>query len=273
MNRKISLLLMLTLLLSLVIAGCGSGSEPAAEDTSLADIKAKGFFIMGLDDAFPPMGFRGESGEIEGFDVDMANEVASRMGVKAQLQPIDWTAKEMEINNKNIDVIWNGFTITPEREKAFTFSQPYLGNKQVIVVLSDAGIDTKADLSGKKVGVQLDSSGQAAVEKDTATLDTFDEFLKFDTYTTALMDLKNGTLDAVVGDEILIKYMMTKDPGTFKIATENFGDELYGVGFRKADVSFAEEVNRVLNEMIVDGTAADISTKWFGEDMVYVPIK
>jgi polar amino acid transport system substrate-binding protein len=269
MNKRIILLLILVLLLSPVIAGCSNGSEPAAEDTSLADINAKGFFIMGLEDTFPPMGFRGESGEIEGFDIDMANEVAARIGVEAQLQLIDWTAKEMEINNKNIDVIWNGFAITPENEKELTFSQPYLANKQAIIVLSDTAIDTIADLSGKKVGVQLDSSGQAAVEKDAATLDTFGEFLKFDTITTALLDLKNGTLDAVVGDEILIKYIMTKDPGTFKIGTEYFGEELYGVGFRKADISFAEEVNKVLNEMIADGTAADISIKWFGEDIIY----
>ncbi len=271
MFKKTSLLMVMVLIIGLLAAGCGTAKEPVAEDTSLADIQAKGVFILGLDDAFPPMGFRGESGEIEGFDIDLANEVAKRMGVKVQLQPIDWTAKEMEINNKNIDVIWSGLTITPEREAALTFSQPYLGNKQVIVVLEASTIDEKSDLAGKKVGVQLDSSGQAAVEKETAILDSFGEFLKFDTYTTALLDLKNGTIDAVVGDEILIKYMMTKDPGTFKVASDNFGDELYGVGFRKADISFAAEVNKQFNAMIADGKAAEISTKWFGEDIFYKP--
>lgn len=273
MFKKTSLLLVMVLILGLFAAGCGGSKNPVAGDTSLADIKAKGFFILGLDDSFPPMGFRGENGEIQGFDIDLANEVAARMGVKVQLQPIDWTAKEMEIENKNIDVIWNGFTISPDNQKKILYSQPYLANKQVIVVLAGSTINTKADLAGKKVGVQLESSGQAAVEKDTASLDSFREFLKFDTYTTALLDLKNGTIDAVVGDEIFIKYMMTKDPGTFKVAADNFGDELYGVGFRKADVTFANEINKQFNDMIANGKAAEISTKWFGENIFYNPVK
>ncbi len=271
MFKKISLLLVLVLIISVFGAGCAAKEEPAAEDTSLADIQAKGYFILGLDDAFPPMGFRGDSGEIEGFDIDLANAVAERMDVEVQLQPIDWTAKDMEMENKNIDVIWNGFTITPERELVYTFSQPYLANSQVIVVAADSAIDTKADLAGKTVGVQLDSSGQEAVEKDAAVLESFKELLKFDTYTTAMLDLKNGTIDAVVGDVTLISYMMTKDPGTYKIASENFGEELYGVGFRKTEVSFATEVDRIFNEMIADGTAGEISKKWFGEDIFFVP--
>ncbi len=276
MFRKTSLLLVLLLLLSVFAFGCGgtenqSEPEPAAEDTSLADIQEKGFFILGLDDAFPPMGFRGESGDIEGFDIDLANAVAERMGVEVQLQPIDWNAKDLEMENKNIDVIWNGFTITPEREEVYTFSQPYLSNTQAIVVLADSDIDTKADLAEKKVGVQLDSSGQEALESDTATMESLSELLKFDTYTTAMLDLKNGTIDAVVGDVTLIGFMMSKDPGVYKIASENFGEELYGIGFRKTDVSFAEEVDRILNELVEDGTAAEISIKWFDEDIFYVP--
>jgi len=279
MFKRISLLLALLMIFSVFAVGCGGAEtatdteEPAAEDTSLADIQDKGFFILGLDDAFPPMGFRGDSGEIEGFDIDLANAVAERMGVEVQLQPIDWNAKDLEMENRNIDVIWNGFTITPEREEAYTFSQPYLANTQAIVVLADSAIDKKADLAGKKVGVQLDSSGQEALESDTATLESLGELLKFDTYPTALLDLKNGTIDAVVGDVTLISYLMTKDPGVYKIASENFGEEFYGVGFRKADVAFAEEVDRILNEMIADGTAAEISTKWFGEDIFYNPAK
>jgi len=187
----------------------------ASDDSSWEDIKAKGKFVMGLDDQFPPMGFRGESGQIEGFDIDLAKAVAEKLGVEVEFQSINWDTKEMELKTKNIDVVWNGLTMSQKRIDSgeWGFSQPYLQNTQVIAVMSGSEIDTIADLAGKKVGVQLESSAQTAVEGQPDILATFagGDLVKFDSYTTALMDLKSGNVDAIVGDEILIMYLMTKD--------------------------------------------------------------
>lgn len=163
MKKILITFLMITLVASLLLTGCsGSGAtksstedtKPSQSDTSLEDIKKAGKFVVGLDDSFPPMGFRNEKDEIVGFDVDMAKEAAKRMGVEIELKPIDWDSKVLELNGKKIDVIWNGLTITEERKKEIAFTKPYLENRQIIVVAAGSDIKTKADLAGKKVGVQ-----------------------------------------------------------------------------------------------------------------------
>jgi len=160
----------------MVLGGCSSANNdaektpaPAQTDTSWQDIQDKGYFVMGLDDAFPPMGFRDEKNEIVGFDIDLAKEVAKRLGVDVKFQTIVWESKLEEINSGNIDVIWNGFSITPERQKEYLFTKPYIKNRQVIVVTADSPIKTKADLEGKKIGIQAGSSAQDAVMADKAT--------------------------------------------------------------------------------------------------------
>lgn len=268
MFKKISLLLAFVLLFSVLAIGCAKKVEepaPVAE-TSLEDILAKGHFILGLDDSFPPMGFKNDANEIVGFDIDLAREVASRMGVELKVQPISWDSKSFELEAGNIDVIWNGLTMTEERKLEFGFSKPYLANTQIIMTLKDSAIDTKADLADKKVGVQLDSSGQSAVEADKATLDSLKELVKFEDYQVAMMDLKSGGVDAVVIDSVVGRYIMTQTPDTYAVASDNFGDELYGVGFRKADVSFQVEVDRILDEIKEDGKMKEISDLWFEND-------
>lgn len=277
MLKKLSLFVMIVMLVSALAVGCGGGqttdapddsSDNAEADTSLQDVLDKGYFTLGLDDSFPPMGFRDESGEVVGFDIDLAKEVATRMGVELKIQPISWDAKTMELNNGNIDVIWNGLTITDKRKEEMSFSKPYLNNNQIIIVNADSDIDTKADLEGKKVAVQLDSSAQTAVEADEAVADSLAELVKFDDNQTAIMDLETGGVDAVVVDQILGRYIIAQKPDLFKVASEDFGSELYGIGFRLEDNAFKDEVDRILDEMKEDGKAGEISTQWFGEDIV-----
>lgn len=277
MVKKLSFWAIIVMLISVLAVGCGGGqaadvsddsADTAAEDTSLQDVLDKGYFTLGLDDSFPPMGFRDESGEIVGFDIDLANEVASRMGVDLKIQPISWDAKTMELNNGNIDVIWNGLTITDDRKEEMSFSKPYLNNNQIIIVNADSDIDTKADLEGKKVAVQLDSSAQKAVEANKTVTASLAELVKFDDNQTAIMDLETSGVDAVVVDQILGRYIIAKKPDSFKVASEDFGSELYGIGFRLEDNAFREEVDRILDEMRADGKTAEISTQWFGEDIV-----
>lgn len=261
-----------TLLCLLLLAATGlifaGGTQESEIDSSLTYIQDKGTLVLGLDDSFPPMGFRGTDGQITGFDVDLAKEVAKRMGVKLVLQPIDWDAKILDLNSRDIDVIWNGLTITDERKQSIDFSKPYIANRQIVIVQADSGIDLKADLAGKKVGFQLGSSAEGAIQSDAQTAASFAESFKYQDNIQALMDLEAGKIDAVVVDEILGRYYISKKPGVYAVATDYFEEEEYGIGFRKGEKAFVAEVDRILDEMDADGTAARISSNWFGEDVL-----
>ena len=172
-------------------------------------------------------------------------------------------------NSGNIDVIWNGFSVTPEREKQVLFTKPYIKNRQVIVVTADSPIKTKADLEGKKIGIQAGSSAQDAVLADKATYEVIkDNILEFDDNVMAMRDLKGGGLDAVVVDIIVGKYYVSKHPGEYKFLEEDFGAEDFAVGLRLTDKAFLAEMNKALDAMKADGTASQISDKWFKEDII-----
>ncbi len=182
--------------------------EPDADDTSLEDLKERGEFIVGLDDSFPPMGFLNEDNEIVGVDIDLAAEVCERMGVTLKVQPINWDAKEMELNNGNIDCIWNGMTVTEERMEAMYLSKPYLNNRQVVIVEKGSGIETLDDLEGKTVGLQKGSSAEQALA-DSRIADLVGAVQTYDENVTAFMDLQNGRIDAFLVDEVAGNYIVT----------------------------------------------------------------
>ncbi|MCP5514394.1 MAG: amino acid ABC transporter substrate-binding protein [Spirochaetales bacterium] len=249
-----------------ILAGCKKEAKSA--DTSLADVKAKGFFILGLDDSFPPMGFRDEAGNIVGFDIDMAKAAAKKIGVELKIQPVDWDGVILSLDKGDIDLIWNGMTITEERKEKIIFSKPYLANTQAIAVLSGSAIASKADLAGKAVGVQLGSPSEDAIAADAEVGGKTGEIRKYGKYPEALLDLSAGRIDAVVGDAILIRYYLSKKPGEYKVLADHFGAEEYGIGFRKADSSFRDAIDAAIDEMRKDGTAAEISKTWFGDNIV-----
>ena len=252
---------------ALLFAG-GADEKSGSGDNSLQYIKDNGVLILGLDDSFPPMGFRDEAGEVAGFDIDLAKEVAKRLGVELKFQPIDWDAKILDLNSKDIDVIWNGLTINDERKEKIDFSKPYIANKQIVIVQAGSGIDRKADLAGKTVGIQLGSSAEDAVASEPAIMKSFAELAKFQDNVQALMDLEIGRLDAVVVDEILGRYYISKKPAVFTVATDYFAEEEYGIGFRKGEKAFVAAVDKALDDMVKDGSAAAISKKWFGENIL-----
>lgn len=240
------------------------------DDSSLSDIKEKGKFILGLDDSFPPMGFTDDNQNIIGFDIDVAKEVAKRMGVELVLQPISWEAKEVELSTKNIDCIWNGLSYNEERAESMTLSAPYMKNKQVAVVLADSGINTFADLAGKTVIIQNGSTASDAMDANVDFKDSLKELIKVDDNVQALLDLKTSGSDAVVLDEVVARYYTEKEPGTYKVLDESLADEDYVIGFRKGDVTLCTEVEKYLKEMAADGTLATISKTWFGTDLTTI---
>jgi len=286
MKKGTILFLTLLLVFTLALTGCFGSQNNAAQqpaqqneqqdeqqpaenkDTSWEDIKARGYFIVGLDDSFPPMGFRDEKNEIVGFDIDLAKAAAEKMGIEVKFQPIVWTNAIMELNNKNVDVIWNGMTITEERKQKINFSKPYLANRLIIITQADSPINTKADLAGKKVAVQAGSSAADAVKADPEALKSFGELVEFGTYTEALMDVSAGRMDAVIIDEVVGRYYIAKEPTRYKVLEDHYGSEEYGIGFRKSDAAFQAELQKAVDALIEDGTAKAISEKWFGADIV-----
>src|SRR5690606_24398916 len=201
MKRSLVFVLTLMLISAFLLAGCST----AKKDTSWEDVKKKGVFVLGLDDSFPPMGFRDENGQIVGFDIDVAKEVCNRLGIELKLQPINWDAKEQELNTKNIDCIWNGLTITPERQKNILFTKPYMDNRQVVIVRADSGITSLAGLAGKTLGLQAGSSAKDALTSKPDFEASLANVIEFDENMTALMDLELGGLDAVLMDEIVAR--------------------------------------------------------------------
>jgi polar amino acid transport system substrate-binding protein len=234
------------------------------------DAMAKDKLVLGFDDTFVPMGFKDDKGEVVGFDIDLAKEVSKKIGKEITFQPIDWSMKETELNSGKIDFIWNGYTITKEREEKVSFSTPYLDNRQVIITLASSNITSKTDLKGAKVGAQNQSSAVDAISKEAELLKTFDEgkVYTFETNNDALMDLEAGRIDAVVADEILARYYISqKGADKYKVLKDDFGSETYGVGVRKSDKALLDKLNKAFDEMRNDGTAKKISEKWFGENI------
>jgi polar amino acid transport system substrate-binding protein len=241
-----------------------------AADDSLAKVKQKGKLVLGLDDAFPPMGFRNDDNQIVGYDIDLAKEVAKRLGVQLVPQPIDWNAKEQELNTGKIDCIWNGFTITDERKQAMAFTRPYLKNAQVVVVKKGSPYTTLASLEGKKVGLQAGSSAAGALEAAKEFRASLGEVIEFKDNLTALMDLEVRGVDAVVMDHILAQDNIKRSGKPFVILSESLAPEVFGVGFRKNDLALRDAVQGALEAMAKDGTVAKLTKQWFGSDISVV---
>lgn len=246
------------------------GSAEEAGDRSLEKIKEKGVFVLGLDDSFPPMGYRDENNEIVGFDIDLAKEVCKGLGVELKCQPIDWSAKEQELATGQIDCIWNGFTKTEEREKAMTLSMAYVNNAQVIVVKSSSSIKTIADLKGKSIGVQAGSSGEEAIYDTEGFADSVKEIIPYKDYLTALMDLEIGGVDGIVMDLLVANDNINRSGKDFRILDETLSAEEYVIGFRKGEVALCEAVEKELYTLKDSGKLAEIATKWFGADITVV---
>lgn len=261
-QRKTQCLLLVLLLLSSLLA-CRQEDSNINETSD----QNKEVLIIGLDDTFAPMGFRDQSGELVGFDIDLAKEVSKRIQREIKFQPIDWSMKENELIAGNIDLIWNGYSITSARQEKVAFSQPYLKNSQIIVTLSESDIETKADLKGKNVCVQSESSALDAINQEPDIVNSFDNLVQFSTNNEAFNDLESGRSDALVVDEVLARYYMKQNgENKYRVLLENFGPEEFGIGMRKEDTELLKKINSALDEMRKDGSYDAIFKKWFSDN-------
>lgn len=272
MKKKFLVLLTIMVLMigTVAMTGCGSSTtETSGEDTSWTYVEEKGELIVGLDDTFAPMGFRDEDNNLVGFDIDLANAVGEQLGVKVKFQPINWDSKELELESKNIDCIWNGMSATPERMESMSLSYKYLNNKIIVMALDDSVTVTKAeDMANYNIGTQADSAALETMKANDA-YDTFaDNITEYDTYDQALMDMQAGRLDCIVVDQVLGEYKNSKLKEKMIVCDYDFGDDYYAIGFRAGETELTNKVNDAIQALIDDGTAAEISNDWFGKDIV-----
>ncbi|MBY0123367.1 amino acid ABC transporter substrate-binding protein [Bacillus sp. S/N-304-OC-R1] len=240
-----------------ILTGCSSNGAKDKDNE----------IIIGVDDKFAPLGFRDKDNNLVGFDIDYAKAAVEKMGKTPKFQPIDWKTKESELSSGRIDLIWNGYTITDKRKKMVLFTKPYLANAQVIVTKSDSNIKSLDDLTGKVIGLQGLSSASDALDASPLK-DKIKSVSEYADNVLALSDLKAGRVDAVIIDEVVINYYMSQEEGTYKLLDETLAPEEYGIGVKKGNDQLLNDLQKALDELSKDGTAAKISEKWFGENKV-----
>lgn len=260
MKKILSKLTMVLAIIVIMVGVVGCNKQDKLKDDNEV--------IIGYDNTYFPMGYLDENGDTVGFDVDLATETFKRLNMDVKFQSIDWSMKETELNSGNIDAIWNGYSLTEERKAKVSYSEAYMKNSQLIVTLKDSTIKNKEDLKGKIVGTQQGSAGEEALLKDTELLNSLDGSpILYDTYDKVFRDLEAGRIDAIVGDETLVKYyIVQKGEENYKVLDGNLGTQNYVVAFRKDDTNLRDKVNNTINEIKDDKTFDEIYNKWFGKN-------
>lgn len=271
MKKKIALLLAAVMLvLSLGLAACGGNTDgPGADKTPVQVAAEDGILKIGLDPEFPPMGFRdADTGELVGFDIDLAKEVAERIGMEFEAVPINWDTKKTELEAGSFDCVWNGFTMNG-READYTWTTAYIKNAQVVVVKEDSTVAKATDLAGKTVALQQGSTAENALNARADVKDSLKSApLYVENNVMGFTELKAGAVDALIVDEVVANYYIANNPG-FKVI-ESLGDEEYGIGFALGNEEMRDLVQAALEEMAADGTMKQISEKWFGKDVTVI---
>lgn len=252
------------------LASCGGSGEEAKDGDAASQVAVEGTLTVGLDDTFAPMGYRDEDGNLVGFDIDLANKVGEKMGMKVEFKPITWDTKDMELKSKNIDCVWNGMSVTPERMEAMSLSNKYLDNTIVLMTSKDADVEVaKAeDLAKYKIGTQADSAALDKLKNNEAADSFAENISEYPDYDKALLALKSGRVDVLAIDQVLGEYKNKNLDGALKVLDYKLGEDAYAIGFRKDDTALRDAVNDALKALIDDGTSKKISEKWFGKDIV-----
>ncbi|MFD0897912.1 amino acid ABC transporter substrate-binding protein [Loigolactobacillus binensis] len=270
MRKKILLTLVTVFLLvsTVSLTGC-SRDNPKAD--SWSTIQRRKTVVIGLDDSFVPMGFRAKSGKLKGFDIDLARAVFKKYHIKVDFQTIDWSMNATELRNHTIDLIWNGYTITPQRKKVVRFSSPYLLNKQILVTMKKNKINSFAGMQGKVLGVQTGSSGYSGLEAQPKLLKNYIKNktpVLYSTFNDAFIDLNANRIQGLLIDRVYANYYIDHQANrnAYQVTDGSFASEDFAVGMRKSDKTLQRKINQALKELYRDGTMKKISYKWFGED-------
>ncbi|MBO4107982.1 amino acid ABC transporter substrate-binding protein [Streptococcus suis] len=276
MKIKKMLLTAVTFLSTLSLAACGTSQETSQDKWSTYEDEKT--ITIGFDKTFVPMGFEDTNGEYTGFDVELATAVFDTYGITVEWQPIDWDLKETELNNGNIDLIWNGYTVTDERAEKVLFTDSYMDNKQVLVTKKSSGIATVADMEGKLLGAQAGSAGYSVFDSQPKILKDLvsgNDASQYSTFNEALIDLKNDRIDGLLIDRVYANYYLQQEGiiADYNIIDAGFADETFAVGARKSDTTLVEKINAAFKELYADGTFQEISEKWFGEDVATDAVK
>lgn len=259
--------ILLTAVAAIMAFGVITGCSSAKKEENPTENTGKTTFTMGFDAEYPPYGYMDEKGEYVGFDIDLAQEVCDRNGWELVKQPIEWNSKDMELNSGSVDCLWNGFTMTG-REDVYTFSKPYVDNSIVFVVRGDSDIKSKEDLAGKVVVTQTDSSALTALtnekdnEENLALAATFSSLEQVGDYNTAFMNLESGIVDAIAVDIGVAQFQLTSKGDLFRKLEEPLSTEQYGIGFKLGNTELRDKVQATLDEMVKDGTFAEIAGKY-----------
>ena len=276
MKKILSMILALTMIFAL--CACGQSAAPTATeapaaadtaapaeaaDSDLAYVQGKGTLIVGITD-FEPMDYKNDAGEWIGFDADMAKAFAQSLGVEAEFIEIDWDNKILELNNKSIDCVWNGMTLTPEVLNSMGCSEAYCNNAQVVVVKADVAdqYQTVESLSDLAFAVEAGSAGEEAVKalgiEPTAV----------QTQASALMEVKAGTADACVIDLLMAGAMIGEGTSYPDLTyTVELTSEEYGVGFRTGS-DLAAALNDFFKASYADGSMLDIAKTYGVQESV-----
>ena len=246
-------------LVAVILLMTGCGEENDSRET----------IIVGFDES--PLGYRDEHGEIVGFEIDLAREAINRAGANPEFKIIHWNEKENELNSGNIDMIFNGMDITPERQEIMLFSKPYMDNRRVIVVMkgNPLGIVSESDLEGKNIGVKAGTTAEFYFETEEGKINNIKSLKTYDSDEKVFNALESGEIDAVVCDEIVGRYEMAKNGKNFEVLNITVGKtNKYGIGFRKEDHKLRDRIQAAFDSMVKDGTAKKISEKWFQADLI-----
>lgn len=272
-NRLAKPLKAALLLGALWLVGCSDATQQAAGHTdatestasTVAESNAEDMLIIGLDDGYAPMTFIGHSGELQGFDIDLAKAVMNKLNMPYEFQAIDWGAKEALLNDsKTIDLIWSGVNISDERKKIFGFTTPYLTNAAVVAVRRGSDIQVKDDLGGKTVGLQTGTFTIPLVKDFSGTQGGVAKIVERPEISLLLSDLLTGQVDAVVIDSTQILYFMSNTPGKFRVVPGSFSETEVAVAGRQQDRELLDKLDRALQQVRNDGSYDAIYTKWFG---------
>ncbi|MDK4352886.1 amino acid ABC transporter substrate-binding protein [Enterococcus thailandicus] len=266
--KKFTQALFLVLFILLGLSGCG---RKPTED-SWATINQEKEITIGLDDTFVPMGFRNKDGKLTGFDIELAKAVFKEYGIKVNFQPIDWSMKEFELTNGTIDLIWNGYSKTPAREKKVQFTQPYMENMQVLITPKSSKITSFADMKGKILGAQNGSSGYDVFTKQPEVLKDYvknQEAVLYDSFNEALIDLRSGRIDGLLMDRVYANYYLKQKNQLqdYHILTGDYASEDFAVGARKSDQTLVTKINQAFDQLEASGEFQKLSQRWFGEDV------